>query len=34
MIKSLCKAYAAFGNDEYLNMAETNIAFIEKNLHR
>ena len=32
LIKSLCKAYAAFGNNKYLNMAERNIAFIEKNL--
>jgi uncharacterized protein YyaL (SSP411 family) len=32
MVKSLCKAYAAFGNEVYLNMAERSIAFIEKNL--
>ncbi|HVX25070.1 MAG TPA: thioredoxin domain-containing protein [Parafilimonas sp.] len=32
MIKSLCKAYAAFGNEEFLNMAKSNIRFIEKNL--
>jgi uncharacterized protein YyaL (SSP411 family) len=32
MIKSLCKAYAAFGDEAYLNMAEKNIQFIEKNL--
>lgn len=32
MIKSLCKAYAAFGNDGYLKLAEKNIRFIEKNL--
>ena len=32
LVKSLCKAYAAFDNAEYLNMAERNIAFIEKNL--
>jgi uncharacterized protein YyaL (SSP411 family) len=32
MIKSLCKAYAAFGNEEYVSMAEKNIQFIEKNL--
>lgn len=32
MIKSLCKAYAAFGNAEYLNMAEKNLVFIKKNL--
>ena len=32
MIKSLCKAYVAFGDEAYLNMAEKNIQFIEKNL--
>ncbi len=32
LIKSLCKAYAAFGNEEYLNAAERCIVFIEKNL--
>ncbi|HEY2726740.1 MAG TPA: thioredoxin domain-containing protein, partial [Parafilimonas sp.] len=32
LIKSLCKAYAAFGNKEYLFIAERNILFIEKNL--
>jgi uncharacterized protein YyaL (SSP411 family) len=31
MIKSLCKAYAAFGNHEYLNAAERSLDFIEKN---
>ncbi len=33
LIRSLCKAYAAFDNEEYLNMAERNVLFIEKNLH-
>lgn len=32
MIKSLCKAYAAFDNEEFLNMAENNLRFIENNL--
>lgn len=32
MIKSLCKAYAAFGNEDYLTAAEKCIGFIEKNL--
>jgi uncharacterized protein YyaL (SSP411 family) len=32
MVKSLCKAYGAFAKKEYLNMAEKNIQFIEKNL--
>ncbi len=32
MTKSLCKAYACFGNEEYLKMAEKDIAFIENNL--
>ncbi|MEP6466231.1 MAG: thioredoxin domain-containing protein [Parafilimonas sp.] len=32
IINSLCKAYAAFGNDEYLTLAKANILFIEKNL--
>ena len=32
MIKSLCKAYGAFGDEEYLSMAEKSIDFIEKKL--
>ncbi|MFT4155081.1 thioredoxin domain-containing protein [Parafilimonas sp.] len=30
MIIALCKAYAAFGREDYLNLAKNNIAFIEK----
>ncbi len=32
IIISLCKAYAAFGIEEYLQLAQKNIAFIEQNL--
>jgi len=32
IIKSLCKAYAAIGEKEYLNLAEKTIFFLEKNL--
>ena len=32
MSTALCKAYAAFGNEEYLKIAKANIAFIEENL--
>lgn len=32
MIKSLCKAYAAFQDAVFLNMAEESIAFIETNM--
>ncbi|MEP6683567.1 MAG: thioredoxin domain-containing protein [Parafilimonas sp.] len=32
MIISLCKAYSAFGKNEYLELAKTNISFIEKYL--
>ncbi|SFQ08124.1 thioredoxin domain-containing protein [Parafilimonas terrae] len=32
MLTALCKAYAAFGNEAYLNLAQNNIAFIEKYL--
>jgi uncharacterized protein YyaL (SSP411 family) len=34
MIKSLCKAYAALGENEYFQVAEKNILFLEKNLQR
>ncbi len=33
MLIALCKAYAAFGNEAYLNLAKSNIAFIEKYLY-
>ncbi len=32
MIKSLCKAYAAFQDETYFSMAEASVLFIEKNL--
>lgn len=32
MTISICNAYAAFGNEEYLKLAKTNIAFIEQHL--
>lgn len=32
MLTALCKAYAAFGNEAYLNLAKSNIAFVEKYL--
>lgn len=34
MIKSLCKAYAAFGDKTYLNMAESATRFIETNMRK
>jgi uncharacterized protein YyaL (SSP411 family) len=32
MIKALCKAYAGLGEEDYLQLAETNIRFLEENL--
>ncbi|HYK43806.1 MAG TPA: thioredoxin domain-containing protein, partial [Parafilimonas sp.] len=34
MIKSLCKAYAATGEQQYRQLAELNISFLEKNLQK
>ncbi|HYK47434.1 MAG TPA: AGE family epimerase/isomerase, partial [Parafilimonas sp.] len=34
MIKSLCKAYAATGEQQYRQLAEFNISFLEKNLQK
>src|SRR6185369_6292325 len=34
MIKSLCKAYAATGEQQYRQLAEVNISFLETNLQK